>query len=63
MDENNIETVSCCFCGQSLPYVDAVQMTVSVKEMDDDEKQGLFAHKKCLACVLHPSVPLHPDLL
>ena len=60
MAGNSNETV-CCFCGQSLPHADAVELVVSSQEMGD-ERQKLFAHKKCLSAALHPSIPLHPDL-
>jgi hypothetical protein len=61
MDGNNTKTVCCCFCGQPLRYADSVQLVASTEGMGD-EQQKLFAHKKCLAERLHPSVPLHPDL-
>jgi hypothetical protein len=51
----------CCFCGQPLSGEDAVQLTASTKALGE-EQQSLFAHKKCLARVVHSSVPLHPDL-
>lgn len=62
MAGDSTEIVSCCFCSHSLDYRDAVHLTVFVKEMGD-ERQQLFAHKKCLAGVLRASVPLHPDLM
>jgi hypothetical protein len=60
MDGNNKTTVCCCFCGQSLAYEKAVQLIATTEGMDD-EKQTLFAHKKCLAECLHTSIILHPD--
>jgi len=44
-----------------LRYADAVLLVASTEEMGQ-EKQKIFAHKKCLAKVLHSSIPLHPDL-
>lgn len=61
MARNSTATVCCCFCGKSLRYADAVLLVASTEEMGQ-EKQKIFAHKKCLAKVLHSSVPLHPDL-
>ena len=61
MDGNSTEPVCCCFCGQFLRFVDAVRLIASTEDMGQ-EQQKLFAHKKCLARVLHSSVPLHPDL-
>lgn len=58
--DNNLEYI-CCFCGQSLPSAQAVQLSASTKELGE-EQQTFFAHKKCLAESLHSSVPLHPDL-
>lgn len=60
MAGNSTEPVCCCFCGQSLRYADAVQLVASMEDMGH-ERQKFFAHKKCLARVLHSSVPLHPD--
>ena len=61
MARNSTAIVCCCFCGESLRYAAAVLLVVSTEEMGQ-EKQKIFAHKKCLAKVLHSSVPLHPDL-
>lgn len=56
------QNVRCCFCGHWLPAQDAVQLTITTKEMGD-ESQVIFAHKSCLVKRVHPSIPLHPDLL
>lgn len=61
MAGNNAEFVCCCFCGQPLRYADAVRLIASTEGMGD-EQQHLFAHKKCLAELLHRSVPLHPNI-
>lgn len=51
--------VLCCFCGVWLNEADALEVQVSYEE----EVQGLYAHKHCLAERLYPAIPLHPSLL
>lgn len=62
MDGNDQNMVYCCFCGWPLEYSKAVTLVLGSKEMGE-ERQTLFADKKCLVKVINPSVPLHPDLL
>jgi hypothetical protein len=57
----NETVVCCCFCGQSLNYSDAVHVILFTREMDE-ERQQLFAHKKCLLKTLAPAISIHPDL-
>ncbi len=57
------ESKACCsFCGSWIIDEDLVQLLLSFKEAEE-EHQTLFAHKKCLAERIHPSVPLHPELM
>ena len=58
---DNID-VTCCFCGVSLTWEEAIPMTIRPSE-DIEEQQFLFCHKKCLNDRLHPSIPRHPDLV
>lgn len=53
--------VVCCFCGASFPERHAVLMAIHPPE-DRDETQGLYAHKRCLASRLHPTVSHLLDL-
>jgi hypothetical protein len=55
------ETVTCCFCGITLPEAIAVLMNV-YPTSERDESQSLFAHRHCLAERLRPEVPKHPAL-
>jgi hypothetical protein len=51
----------CCFCGAGLVDHEAVEL-VAYPSADRDEAQGLWAHARCLAERLHPSVPRHPSI-
>ena len=62
MAGSNVISVICCFCGEPEIHGNAVLLRASTLEMED-EVQELFAHKTCLTKVLHPSVPLHPELI
>jgi len=62
MAGSNVISVICCFCGEPEIRGHAVLLRVSTLEMDD-EVQELFAHKTCLIKALHPSFPLHPELV
>ena len=62
MDGNSQQTVYCCFCGWPLEYAKAVTLVITSKDMGE-ERQILYADKKCLVQVVKPSVPLHPNLL
>ena len=48
--------VSCCFCGQSLLFEDAVQISICLTT-NIEEEQGLFSHLSCLDNALDKSVP------
>lgn len=60
MKSNPNEIVMCCFCGESLAYKTAIQITISTTE--SDKSQGLFAHSKCLINKLDKSVPIGIDI-
>lgn len=49
------QQVICCFCGDSLNFDSAVQISILVNK-DENEAQALFSHKQCLDKVLHKSV-------
>jgi hypothetical protein len=54
--DNNIK-YHCCFCGK--PIMTTASDPVHIQlNLTDGAAQGLAAHKKCLANVFHPSVPL-----
>ena len=48
--------VSCCFCGQSLQFKDAVEISFRLKS-DTEEFQTVYAHSSCFDKTLHASVP------
>ena len=52
---------TCCFCGGTVRYSDAVEIAFSASE-DREAVQGVYAHARCLAERLHPEVPLLPDI-
>jgi hypothetical protein len=57
------EEFCCCFCNGGGAMGEAVTLTIQTPAMEeDDESQGMCAHRSCLKKALHPSVPLHPDL-
>jgi hypothetical protein len=49
-------SVVCCFCGQSLQFKTAVQVSICLTTVSD-EVQGLYAHADCLDTTLHESIP------
>ena len=51
----------CCFCGETLPFEDAVEMAFSAPE-NREAVQTVWAHARCLAERLHSDVPLLPDI-
>ena len=53
--------VICCFCEESLPYENAVHISIDIAP-NREEKQWLFSHKECFNKVLHKNVVRHPDL-
>jgi hypothetical protein len=53
--------VECCFCDLKLPKKEAVLLRV-FPEIDNDESQDVFTHKKCLRERIKTTIPLHPDL-
>ena len=65
MAGNNTETVCCCFCGQSLRYIDAVQLTVFTKETGDEQQGTRLEEKIALVSRHYPHERLswsaHPD--
>ena len=63
MDGNDKkEKVVCCFCGASLEIDEAVSLVV-FPQVNGEESQQLFCHKKCLNDRLDKSIPRHPDLI
>lgn len=62
MKEKKDNTVMCCFCSDSLPFENAIQLTIII-DKNTDESQTVFCHKQCLDKALHKSVPRHPDLI
>jgi hypothetical protein len=62
MTSEKLDTVVCCFCGDSLNYKDSVQIEIKLISKPE-EIQSIFGHKKCLDKVLDKSIPRHPDLL
>ena len=62
MAGNSETEVCCCFCGKWLPIRDAVRIAISAEKMET-ESQILFGHRACLVSVVHPIIPMHPDLL
>lgn len=56
----NLQSVMCCFCGESLAHKDSVEITISMS--NSEEAQGLFSHGKCLKKVLHKEVPIGIDV-
>ena len=57
-----IDNVICCFCGEQLDYKDSVQIELRLIS-EPEESQTIYGHKKCLDKVLDKSVPRHPDLI
>jgi len=51
----------CCFCGNNVNRTDLIILNIFTN-LDHDEAQQLFCHKKCFKIMLHPSIPIHPDL-
>lgn len=51
----------CCFCGLSLPMVDAVALVV-YPEPDHEESQAFYTHRRCLTGRLRPEIVLLPGL-
>ena len=60
--EDNIISVTCCFCGDQIEYSSAVQLSMKPNP-DSEEHQGFYCHPKCLNNVLHKNIPRHPDIL
>lgn len=58
---NDME-VSCCFCGRGLLLKDALIINVQAN-IESDETQQFFAHKKHFTEKIHPSIPVNPDFL
>lgn len=56
----NLQSVMCCFCGESLVHKDSVEITISMS--NSEESQGLFSHGKCLKIVLYKGVPIGIDI-
>jgi hypothetical protein len=52
--------VMCCFCGNSLPFDKAVQLSIFINK-DYGESQTIFSHKQCLDNALHKEVVRHSD--
>ena len=55
------DSVTCCFCGETLPLGRAARLVVFPPELDD-ESQTLYCHTRCLVKRLDSRVPHHPDL-
>lgn len=53
-------SVVCAFCGKEVPGTQVVTIALLLNE---DEIQTVFAHAEHLLMHLHPSVPIHPDLM
>ena len=56
------QVVMCCFCGNSLSFSDAIQLTIII-DKNSGESQTIFSHKECLNKQLHKSVVRYTDLL
>lgn len=52
----NLQSVMCCFCGESLAHKDSVEITISMS--NSEESQDLFSNRKCLKEVLYKEVPI-----
>ena len=51
-----METVMCCFCGESLTHKDSVEIEISIA--NSEESQCIFSHKKCLKKMLDKNVAI-----
>jgi hypothetical protein len=60
MADNEIE-VTCCFCGQGLPFDEAIEITIKINKQTD-ELQAVYSHSKCIDSALHQSVPRGFDI-
>jgi len=54
--ENETVKVICCFCGESLNSLKAVEINIKV-ENQRDEYQTVYSHSECINSQLHPSIP------
>jgi hypothetical protein len=57
VDEAGDPVVSCCFCGKSAAFRDALQMIVEPNvsiEAGEDEAQSWFAHRGCFEATIKP---------
>jgi hypothetical protein len=57
VDDAGSPVVTCCFCGKSAAFSEALQMIVqpnAVIEAGEDESQSWFAHPGCFEAVITP---------
>ena len=53
----------CAFCGDPVPEVDLVYLTVENGEMRrNGETQALYVHAACLRSAVRHEAPLRPDV-
>ncbi|OIN56675.1 hypothetical protein BLX24_23910 [Arsenicibacter rosenii] len=57
---NKQSEVICCFCGKGLLVKDAVILNVQ-PNIESEEIQNFFSHKKHFTELIDKSIPLHPD--
>ena len=62
MDGNFKIEVMCCFCGESVDIKDSFVLAI-FPDLESEESQGLYCHKKCFLGKMHKSVVLHPDMI
>jgi hypothetical protein len=59
--KNKNENVICCFCGKPFSLKEAVVLSVQIN-IESEEIQYLFCHKKHLTEKIDKSIILHSDL-
>ena len=61
MDGNFESKVLCCFCGKFFDLKDSLVLAV-FPNIESEESQGLYCHKKCFVDRINKSIILHPDI-
>lgn len=59
--DGTYEPVVCCFCGNALDIKSAVVLLMH-ENIEEEEAQQLYCHKKCINERLHESIPRYVDL-
>jgi hypothetical protein len=60
--KNKNENAICCFCGKPVLLKEAIILSVQIN-IESEEIQYLFCHKKHFVKTLDKSIILHPDLV